>query len=119
MLTHDFWNFTVHWLTENRPRRRTMKAIKAKGKPPKSQSLSQKSASAKSLLLNPTFNQAYAELLQNLQDGIAETKLEDKDVRESLYLQIRALVLLVTKLNHFSQEYEAMLQQTKENNVNG
>jgi hypothetical protein len=115
MGTGAFWNFIVHWRRDNTP---SIKGIKERGKLKGPENLALKSASAKTLLVNPTFNRAYAELLQQLQDGAAETKIEEKHVRESLYLQIRALVLLVTKLNHYAQEYELVMKQEQENKEN-
>ena len=117
MGTSDFWLYFV----DKFRRRKSFDAgeIRKRGKNPNPENLAARSANAKSLLINPTFNQAYSELLQQIQDSIAETKIEESALRESLYFQIRALVLVVTKLNHFAQAYELKVQQDKENKEHG
>jgi len=110
----DCWSYIVGWWKPKTPQL-GVRDIKVKGINPNPDNLASKSANAKGLLINPTFNQAYAELLQQLQDSIAETPIDEGKTRESLYLQIRALVLLVTKLNHYAQEYEILIQKQKEN----
>ena len=113
----DWWSYILG--RHRRVNRLGVEGVRIRGLNPNPNNLALKSANAKKLLVNPVFNQAYAELLLQIQDSIAETKMEDAPLRESLYFQIRALVLVVTKLNHFAQEYELMVEKDKENKEDG
>jgi len=78
------------------------------------ENLSAKSLGASHLLTNDAFCKAYSELVQAFQDAICETKPSDHEQRELYFQQVRALSLIVNKLNGYIEEYKIQTAQQQE-----
>ena len=78
------------------------------------ENLAGKSAGASHLLTDPAFCKAYTELVGALQDAICSTKPEDTISRESMYMQVRSMSLMVNKLNSFIEEQKIATEQQQE-----